>query len=195
MKDNDFEDEIQLPVVGKRFLDTRNDISFTVVGHHDNGPQHVIVEFDDGRCCRPGQFGSPYDDLFPSERSSAFLRLQRAGVDDGRDDTRFLPIGDGPCLQRSRELCSTKGHSWSTLPDEIWPNKKGHPRNARRLYRRLAKCDRCGLSGETLNECFNDNLPWYCGICHDIFPDDDLVSLPADYLVQNVCSDCTSEIM
>lgn len=157
------------------------------------GPPHVTVEFDDGRCCHLNQRSPLYNELFPPEKATPYLRLQRAGVEDGRNDNRFSPLGEGPTLHQSKELCSDEGHTWSVLPDEVWPGAEGLPSDARRVYRRLAKCTQCGLSGATLNENSNENLPWWCGYCREVYPDDELTSLPAEFPVRFTCSDCPSK--
>ena len=193
MANREFEDEITVQLVGKRFLDTKRDISFTVVGYH-KGPPDVTIELDDGRCCHPKQHGSLYDEIFPPDRATAYLRLQRAGVEDGRNDDRFSLLGEGPTLHRSQELCSDEGHTWSILPDEIWPDTGRFDNDARRIYRRVAKCVQCGLSGATLNEISGEKLPWWCENCEKVFPDDELTTLPPEYLMLHTCSDCASKL-
>lgn len=190
MSGNDRVDDLRSRVVGKRYYDKSNDESLTVVGLsvHEGNPILSLHQYDDGVAWDE----APTPDLMSPAEAEQF-RVEEGGI----DSERYVPLGPGPTIGRSRELCSDDGHDWTPRPDDIWPD--GIPESksdteTSELYNRLVRCKRCGLSGDVALQFDDSETPWFCARCEEVEEGEELAYLVEGWEDLPVCADCKDEI-
>jgi hypothetical protein len=178
-------------VVGSRFYDKANDECFTVIDidTHDGKPVLALLQYDDGVAWDE----APSPDMFPPEGAEVF-GLEEGGI----DSERYVPMGAGPTLSQSGELCPDGSHEWNPRPDEIWPD--GVPDNlpqasrARDVYNRIARCKRCGLSSDVALQYLTQDTLWFCSNCDEVYSTEVLsYSVPGSEDVP-LCPECQERV-
>jgi hypothetical protein len=161
-------DDLRDRILGNRYYDQEADESFTVVGlsSHEGEPILAFFQYDDGVV---------WDELATPEMLSPekaeHLRVEEGGI----DSERYVPLGSGPTLGESDRLCPDGEHDWTPQPQEIWPDgvPDGIPDTLAPsdLYNRIARCKRCGLSGEVASQLKSHATPWFCARCGEVWGD------------------------
>lgn len=180
-------DDLRERLVGQRFYDNEQEEAFTVVGITSTPPL-ALLQYDDGVGWDEGASN------FTVEEDIA----QQAGLDeDGLDSDRYRPLGAGP---RINQICDPGEHRWYPWPDKIWPSGPseqvreeigGNPRD---YYARMARCKRCGLSGDVARqfgfygEDSRHDTPWFCVECGDAYVNHNLM----DRADARCCPDCVT---
>lgn len=177
-------------LVGQRFYDSEQEEAFTVVGVRTDPPL-ALLQYDDGVAWDEGT-----SHFALSDDVATHMRLDP----DGLDSERYRQLGPGPRLD---QICEPDAHDWYPEPDTIWPD--GPPAsvqtrvdNPQDTYNRLARCKRCGLSGDVA-EAFGTysseantmhTLPWFCALCDTAVAGSELVFREDLFY----CPDCASDL-
>ena len=91
-------DDLEERIVGQRYYDRDNDESFTVVGLsvHGGTPTLALLQYDDGVAWDE----MPTPDMIEPDAAEHF-RVEEGGI----DSERYIPLGPGPSVKQSKELC------------------------------------------------------------------------------------------
>lgn len=196
--------------VGERFYDKHNDESFTVVA--DDGI-FAIQQYDDGVAwdeARDPTVGVDSEMVHPDTGEpidhpdkDVWTIADQLGVSEvGLEDERYVHLGPGPTIQRSRELCPEEtDHEWFPLPSHLgwddadlwWSNVPGMEDPLGRrvdVYPRIARCVRCGLSADVVMQHSSVEIPSVCDHCGDVLMPGDGNAFVSD---SHLCSDCIEE--
>ncbi len=180
---------------GKRYYDRENDESFTVLTSRHGASGLVETQYDDG---------VSWDEMaLPDDVSEE--GAERFGVEvEGLDSERYVPLGPGPTIRRSQELCDGD-HDWFPLPShlgwddpEVWYSEIDSAADDLGvaycrpvdLYNLVARCKRCGLSAESIISFTGDGVPGVCMECGiDLVPKETSRVWLRDV---SYCSDCAT---
>ncbi|WP_157572935.1 hypothetical protein [Halogranum rubrum] len=182
-------DDLRERLVGARFYNAAIDESFTVVAVTNDGLM-AFLQYDDG--VGWDELAAP--DLLSKEEAE-FFGVSVGGI----DDTQYEPLGSGPTLKKA---CLEGEHDWYPRPSQLgWDDvEKWHTTIDGSLvantYLRLARCKRCGLSGDVLSQFANHETPSICDRCGtEIIPgEDERVWEPTpEWRDSSLCSSCAVE--
>lgn len=182
---------------GKRYYDREADESFTVLTSRDNASGLVETQYDDGL---------PWDEMALPEDVTEQGAEQFGLEEGGLDSERYVPIGCGPTIRRSRELCGGD-HDWFPLPSHLgWDDPdvwyEGIDAAAEDLgvtlsrpvdlYNLIARCKRCGLSANSILTFTDNEIPDVCMECGiELIPGETQGMFLADLMY---CPDCADRL-
>ena len=183
--------DLRSRLVGERFFDRQQEEAFTVVGI-TNSPPLALLQYDDGVAWDEGVSNFTVSESVASQ----------AGLEEhGLDSDRYYALESGPRIDR---ICNADKHDWYPKPDELWPESvleevhKHVSAPTRDFYNRIARCKRCGLSGDVAaqfgmygsNSADYHSPPWFCTNCLEVATSNNLVY----HHDQPYCPECASEL-